>query len=67
MRALTSDQTPHRQDELERIKKAGGLVMTSDQYDGEEAMHENWVNSDNPPRIWSPNREEGKVRCCIDL
>ena len=60
-KALTNDQTPHRKDELERVKKAGGLVLTSEQYDGEEPMHENWVNGDSPPRIWSPNREEGKV------
>ena len=61
-RALTNDQTPHRKDELERIKKAGGLVMTSEQYDGDEPMHERWVNGDSPPRIWSPDREKGKVR-----
>lgn len=30
-KALTNDQTPHREDERERIKKAGGLVMTSEQ------------------------------------
>jgi len=52
-KALTSDQTPHRKDELERIKKAGGLVMSSEQYDHEEPMHENWVNGDSPPRVWS--------------
>lgn len=63
-RALTNDQTTHRKDEMERIKKAGGLVMTSEQYDGEEPMHENWVNGDSPPRIWSPNREEGKFPGC---
>ena len=61
-RALTSDQTPHRKDELERIKKAGGLVMTSEQYDGDEPMHEAWIDGDSPPRIWSPEREKGKVR-----
>lgn len=64
VRALTSDQTPHRKDELERIKKAGGLVMTSEQYDGDEAMHEHWVDGDSPPRIWSPNRKEGKFPGC---
>mmetsp|Transcript_20477 Transcript_20477/g.29984 ORF Transcript_20477/g.29984 Transcript_20477/m.29984 type:complete len:166 (+) Transcript_20477:663-1160(+) len=60
-RGLTSDQTPHRKDELERIKKAGGLVMTSEQYDHEEPMHENWVDGDSPPRIWS---KEGKFPGC---
>ena len=61
-RALTQDQTPHRDDELKRIKKAGGLVMTSEQYDGEEAMHERWMNGPSPPRIWQSNRQLGKVR-----
>lgn len=36
--------------------------MTSEQYDGEEQMHEDWVDGDSPPRIWSPNRDDGKVR-----
>lgn len=63
-RALTNDQTPHRKDERERIKKAGGLVMTSEQYDGDEPMHEQWVNGDSPPRIWSPEREKGKFPGC---
>merc|ERR1719401_1075241 len=59
--ALTKDQTPHRKDELIRIKKAGGLVMTSEQYDHDEPMHENWVDGDSPPRIWS---KEGKFPGC---
>ena len=33
-KALTNDQTPHRKDELERIKRAGGLIMTSEQVCG---------------------------------
>ena len=32
--------------------------MTSEQYDGEEPMHENWVDGDSPPRIWA---RDGKV------
>lgn len=60
-KALTCDQTPHRKDELERIKSAGGLVMTSEQYDHEEPMHENWLDGDSPPRIWS---KEGKFPGC---
>jgi serine/threonine protein phosphatase PrpC len=63
-RALTQDQTPHRDDELKRIKKAGGLVMTSEQYDGEEAMHERWMNGPSPPRIWQSNRQLGKFPGC---
>lgn len=60
-KALTRDQTPHRKDELERIKKAGGLVCTAEQYDHEEPMHENWIDGDSPPRIWS---KEGKFPGC---
>jgi len=38
--------------------------MTSEQYDGEEPMHEQWVDGDAPPRIWSPDRKAGKFPGC---
>ena len=61
---LTKDQTPYRADERERIKKAGGVIMTIDQLEGTEPMHENWAGLDedavdisgDPPRVW----EKGK-------
>lgn len=61
---LTKDQTPYRQDERERVKKAGAVVCTIDQLEGTEPMHESWCGlhdndvdlSGDPPRVW----EEGK-------
>jgi serine/threonine protein phosphatase PrpC len=58
--ALSTDQTPYRKDERERCKAAGAVVMTSEQLEGTEPMHEDWdVNlgeelDDNgdPPRLW---------------
>jgi serine/threonine protein phosphatase PrpC len=60
---LSQDQTPWRQDERERIKEEGGRIMTIDQMEGKEEMHENFGNrilgeSDDvdiqgdPPRVW---------------
>lgn len=63
-RALSSDQTPYRKDERERIKSTGARVLTIEQVDGYEPIHENWdesvMNDDsekngNPPRVWSAN------------
>eukprot|EP00934_Nitzschia_sp_Nitz4_P001750 Nitzschia sp. Nitz4//scaffold45_size130396//50918//52758//NITZ4_003444-RA/size130396-snap-gene-0.138-mRNA-1//-1//CDS//3329552383//1750//frame0 len=58
---LTRDQTPYRKDERERIKKAGGEVMSIDQKNGKADLHEDWgdlilgqdvdIHGD-PPRIW---------------
>jgi CRP-like cAMP-binding protein/serine/threonine protein phosphatase PrpC len=59
--ALSIDQTPFRYDERERVKKAGARVMTMDQIEGAEPIHENWglnlgdeIDAEgNPPRVWS--------------
>ncbi|KAG5182546.1 phosphatase 2C-like domain-containing protein, partial [Tribonema minus] len=60
---LSSDQTPYRKDERERVKACGARVMSMDQIEGLEPIHENWgdVNlgeeldeGGDPPRIWSP-------------
>eukprot|EP01041_Mallomonas_annulata_P000526 gene526-1002_t len=60
---LSSDQTPYRKDERERVKRSGARVMSMDQIEGIEPMHENWgsVNASgemdeggDPPRVWSP-------------
>ncbi|CAM9579284.1 unnamed protein product [Pylaiella littoralis] len=62
-RPLSSDQTPYRKDERERVKAAGARVMSMDQIEGLEPIHENWGDVDlgveldeggDPPRIWSP-------------
>jgi CRP-like cAMP-binding protein/serine/threonine protein phosphatase PrpC len=57
---LSIDQTPFRYDERERVKKCGAKVMTMDQLEGIEPMHESWGlsagdeidNEGDPPRIW---------------
>lgn len=63
-RALSSDQTPYRKDERERVKSTGARILTIDQLDGSEPIHENWEDralkdnideQGNPPRVWSPN------------
>lgn len=39
--------------ELERIKRSGGKVMSINQRDGIEPIHENWSRTGDPPRIWA--------------
>lgn len=39
---LSADQTPYRKDERERLKKCGATIMTMDQIEGNEPMHENY-------------------------
>lgn len=46
VRPLSVDQTPFRKDERERIKKAGGHVLTIDQIEGLEVRGE--VHSSEP-------------------
>ena len=41
-KALSVDQTPYRKDERERVKKVGARVMTVDQVEGKERLHEDW-------------------------
>ena len=58
---LSRDQTPYRKDERERVKRHGAEVMSIDQKEGHEEMHENWgdfvlgqdvdIHGD-PPRVW---------------
>ena len=40
--SLSIDQTPYRQDERERCKAAGAVVMSCDQLEGLVPFHENW-------------------------
>lgn len=58
---LSRDQTPYRKDERERVKEAGATVMSIDQMEGKEEMHENWGDMvlgeevdilGDPPRVW---------------
>ncbi|OQR90140.1 cGMP-dependent protein kinase [Achlya hypogyna] len=60
---LSIDQTPFRKDERDRVKKTGARIMTVDQLEGYEPLHENWGltlgdeidESGDPPRIWHPH------------
>ncbi|POM81922.1 AGC/PKG protein Kinase [Phytophthora palmivora] len=59
---LSIDQTPFRHDERVRVKKCGARILTVDQVEGLEPIHENWGLSlgdeidenGDPPRIWHP-------------
>jgi len=61
--ALSIDQTPYRQDERARVRAAGAIVMTMDQVEGIEPVHDNWGTqlgeeideSGDPPRVWHPD------------
>uniref|UniRef100_A0A6U4GZ25 protein-serine/threonine phosphatase n=1 Tax=Phaeomonas parva TaxID=124430 RepID=A0A6U4GZ25_9STRA len=62
-KALSSDQTPYRRDECQRVKACGARVMSMDQIEGHVPMHENWGDINlgedldeggDPPRVWSP-------------
>eukprot|EP01031_Cornospumella_fuschlensis_P035742 gene35742-43354_t len=61
---MSSDQTPYRKDERERVKKFGARVLSMDQIEGLEPVHENWGDLNlgedideggDPPRVWSKN------------
>jgi serine/threonine protein kinase/CRP-like cAMP-binding protein/serine/threonine protein phosphatase PrpC len=61
---LTDDHTPYRKGERQRVKRAGGLVMSEDQFKGKEPMHEEWGTAtrlrsftsnrghSDQPRVW---------------
>lgn len=58
---LSFDQTPFRKDERVRLKKKGAKIMTLDQIEGSEPVHENWgeggetgneIGEGDPPRVW---------------
>jgi len=56
---LTTDQTPFREDECERVRKAGARVMTLDQVEGlKDPEIKCWTNESScdgdPPRLWAP-------------
>jgi serine/threonine protein phosphatase PrpC/serine/threonine protein kinase len=63
---LSSDQTPYRKDERERLKKAGAKIMTMDQIEGYEPVHENYGTGlgdeidqgGDPPRVWDASLEK---------
>jgi len=63
---LSSDQTPYRKDERARVKKYGARVLSMDQIEGIEPVHENWGDltlgndideAGDPPRVWHPEED----------
>ena len=57
---LSSDQTPFRADECERVKKAGARVLTLDQLEGfKDPAVQCWGTEQDddgdPPRLWAKN------------
>eukprot|EP01032_Pedospumella_encystans_P012965 gene12965-14958_t len=63
---LSNDQTPYRKDERERLKKLGARIMTIDQVEGNEPLHENFGTQlgneidegGDPPRVWDQTLEK---------
>jgi len=60
---LSKDQTPYRKDERDRVRKYGARIMSMDQMDGTEPLHDDWKEltlgedldvTGDPPRIWHP-------------
>lgn len=62
---LSDDQTPFRKDERERVKLKGARVLTLEQIEGNEPIHENWGAEGgdvidevgDPPRVWDESLE----------
>jgi serine/threonine protein phosphatase PrpC len=62
---LSADQTPFRKDERERVKMMGARVLTLEQIEGKEPIHENWGaetgdgidETGDPPRVWDSTLE----------
>ena len=63
---LSSDQTPFRVDERERVKLQGARVLTIEQIEGNEPLHEDWGAEGcdiidevgDPPRVWNDSLEQ---------
>jgi len=63
---LSRDQTPYRRDERQRIRETGARILSLDQLEGLEPIHDDSENDNlelgeeldeggDPPRVWSPN------------
>ncbi|KAK4266442.1 hypothetical protein QN277_027364 [Acacia crassicarpa] len=57
---LSSDQTPFREDECERVKLCGARVLSFDQVEGlKDPNIQTWGDEESegrdPPRLWLPN------------
>jgi serine/threonine protein phosphatase PrpC len=63
---LTKDQTPYRKDERDRVKAMGATIMSIDQMQGKEEMHEDWGDlilgetidyEGDSPRVWANGKD----------
>lgn len=63
---LSKDQTPYRKDERERVKRQGAQIMSIDQMQGKEEMHEDWGDlvlgetldlEGDSPRVWAKGKD----------
>ncbi|CAG9464564.1 unnamed protein product [Pedinophyceae sp. YPF-701] len=57
---LSSDQTPFRRDEIDRVRQCGAVVLTLDQLEGiKDPTIDTWTNEyeddGDPPRLWLPH------------
>ncbi|KAJ0979668.1 hypothetical protein J5N97_015142 [Dioscorea zingiberensis] len=53
---LSSDHTPFRKDEYERVRQCGARVLNLDQLDGiKDPNTQSWDDKDDPPRLWMPD------------
>ena len=64
---LSKDQTPFRRDERQRLKQKGAKIMTCEQIQGTERVHEDWEeetgdtiheSSADPPRVWDQTLQQ---------
>ena len=63
--ALSMDQTPFRKDERDRLRAKGAQIMTLDQIEGNEPLHDSWGGETgeeideigDPPRVWDSTLE----------
>ena len=63
---LSRDQTPYRKDERERVRKLGASIMSIDQMQGKEELHDNWGDmvlgeaidtEGDSPRVWVEGKD----------
>lgn len=62
-KALAKEHSSFCVEERERIKRFGGHVCTTAQYDERENSHEKWDAREDPPRVWAVNRRYPGTTC----
>lgn len=61
-RQLTRDHNPRVPEEAERVRRAGGVILTVDQLDGKKPRDQDCCSPDfdtegDPPRVWAMNAD----------